>query len=66
MWQGLVGIVVVVLLLGMVPVVSNWYADGIRLLLPMLFLVHSMMALAVLVDGAIWLLMRLIVRRGRT
>ncbi len=65
MWQGLVGIVVVVLLLGMVPVVSNWYADGIRLLLPMLFLVHSMMALAVLFDGAIWLLMRLIVRRGR-
>ena len=62
MWQGLVTIVVVVLLLGMVPVVGTWYADGIRALLPMLFLAHSMMALAVLVDAAIWLLIRLLVR----
>ncbi len=63
MWQGLLCIVAVVILLGMVPVVSDWYAAGIHSLLPMLFLVHSMMALAVLVDAALWLLMRLFVRR---
>ena len=63
MWQGLLCIVVAVLLLGMVPVVGNWYAEGLRSLLPMLFLVHSMMALAVLVDAVLWLLMRLVVRR---
>ena len=63
MWKGLVTIVVVVLLLGMVPVVGSWYEAGVRALLPMLFLVHSMMAFAVLVDAVIWLLMRLFVRR---
>ena len=63
MWQGLLTIVAVVLLLGMVPVVGTWYSAGIRTLLPMLFLVHSMMALAVLVDAVLWLLMRLLVRR---
>ena len=63
MWKGLVCIVLVILLLGMIPVVGTWYAVGIHALLPRLFLVHSMMALAVLVDGVIWLLMRLLVRR---
>ena len=63
MWKGLVAIVVVALLLGMVPKVCAWYADGIRAALPMLFLVHSLITFAVLVDGLIWLLMRLLVRR---
>ena len=63
MWKGLACIVLVILLLGMIPVVGRWYAAGIHALLPRLFLVHSMMALAVLVDGVIWLLMRLVVRR---
>lgn len=63
MWQGLLCIVLAVLLLGMVPMVNDWYKEGIHLLLPMLFLVHSMMALAVLVDAVLWLLMRLVVRR---
>ena len=63
MWKGLACVVFVILLLGMVPVVGTWYATGIHALLPRLFLVHSLMALAVLVDGVIWLLMRLLVRR---
>ena len=63
MWKGLVCIVVVFLLIGMVPMIGKWYADGIRAALPMLFLVHSLMTFAVLVDGVIWLLMRLLVRR---
>ena len=63
MWKGLLCVVAAVLLLGMVPVVGDWYAAAIRWALPMLFLVHSLMAFAVLVDGALWLLMRLFVRR---
>ena len=63
MWKGLLCVVAVLLLLGMVPVVGDWYAAGIRGVLPMLFLVHSLMAFAVLADSALWLLMRLLVRR---
>lgn len=44
-------------------VVGAWYASGLHALLPQLFLVHSLMAFAVLVDAALWLLMRLLVRR---
>lgn len=63
MWKGLTCIVAAVLLLGMVPVVGKWYEAGMLTLLPRLFLVHSMMALAVWVDAVIWLLMRIVVRK---
>ena len=63
MWKGLLCVVVALLLLGMIPVVGNWYASGLHVLLPRLFLVHSLMAFAVLVDAVLWLLMRLFVRR---
>lgn len=63
MWKGLLCVVVTLLLLGVIPVVANWYASGLHALLPHLFLVHSLMAFAVLIDGVLWLLMRLFVRR---
>ena len=44
-------------------VVGAWYASGLYVLLPRLFLVHSLMAFAVLVDAVLWLLMKLFVRR---
>ena len=63
MWKGLLCVVVVLLFSGMIPVVREWYASGLHALLPRLFLVHSLMAFAVLVDAILWLLMRLFVRR---
>ena len=63
MWKGLLCVVVVLLLSGMIPGVREWYASGLHALLPRLFLVHSLMAFAVLVDAVLWLLMRLFVRR---
>ncbi len=63
MWKGLLCVVVSLLLLGMVPVAREWYASGLHALMPQLFLVHSLMAFAVLVDAVLWLLMRLFVRR---
>lgn len=63
MWRGLLCVVAVLLLSGMIPVMRAWYASGLHALLPRLFLVHSLMAFAVLIDSALWLLMRLFVRR---
>ena len=63
MWKGLLCVVVSLLLLGMVPVAREWCASGLHALMPQLFLVHSLMAFAVLVDVVLWLLMRLLVRR---
>lgn len=63
MWRGLLCVVAVLLLSGMIPVMRDWYASGLHALLPQLFLVHSLMAFAVLVDVVLWLLMRLLVRR---
>ena len=47
----------------MMPVVGNWYTSGLHALMPQLFLVHSLMAFAVLIDSVLWLLTRLFVRR---
>ena len=63
MWKGLFCVVLTLLLLGMLPVAREWSASGLHALLPQLFLVHSLMAFAVLVDAVLWLLMRLFVRR---
>jgi hypothetical protein len=57
--SGLIGIVLIVIGLAVVPVLGRWIVGGVALALPIVFVVHSIMAFCILVSSLVLLSLRL-------